>query len=121
MREFIAVTKALADKNRVRALLALRGRELCLCQLVELIGLAPSTVSKHMTVLKQARLVAGRKEGRWMYYRLGDDQAPAAAREAVDWACRSLARDPIVKEDAKRLKVILKLDLDTLCKRLHRS
>ena len=45
MREFMNITKALEDENRVRALLALRKGELCVCQLTELFGLAASTVS----------------------------------------------------------------------------
>ena len=45
MRNFIAITKALSDETRVRALMSLKGGELCLCQLVELFGLAPSTGS----------------------------------------------------------------------------
>ena len=76
MRDFMAISKALADEQRVRVLLALQRGELCVCQVVELLGLATSTVSKHMSILKQARLVESRKEGRWMYYRLaGDDCA----------------------------------------------
>ena len=70
MWDFMAVTKALADENRVRMLLALQKQELCLCQLIELVKLAPSTVSKHMSILRSARLVDARKDGRWMYYRL---------------------------------------------------
>ena len=46
MREFMAITKALSDANRVRILLALRRHELCVCQITELFGLATSTVSK---------------------------------------------------------------------------
>ena len=76
MREVIAVTKALADRSRMRALLALRQQELCVCQLIELLDLAPSTVSKHMSVLHQARLVESRKEGRWVHYRLAGEDAP---------------------------------------------
>ena len=68
MREIMTIVKALADENRVRALMALRAGELCVCQIIELLQLAPSTVSKHMTVLKQARLVESRKQGRWTYY-----------------------------------------------------
>src|SRR3972149_9935915 len=82
MRDFMAVTKALADENRVRLLLALRKRELCLCQLIELVQLAPSTVSKHMSILKEAGLVDCRKEGRWMYYRLPGSDAAAVVRKA---------------------------------------
>lgn len=66
MFNFINITKALAEENRVRILLALEGRELCVCQIFELLDLAPSTVSKHLSILRQARLVEGRKEGRWM-------------------------------------------------------
>ena len=73
MFEFLNITKALAEENRLRILLALDGAELCVCQLVELLELAPSTVSKHMSVLRQARLVESRKDGRWMHYRLADD------------------------------------------------
>ena len=69
MLDFMAIAKSLADENRVRLLLALQKQELCVCQLIELIGLAPSTVSKHMSILKQAHLVETRKEGRWVYYR----------------------------------------------------
>ena len=67
---FMTITKALSDENRVRMLLALDGRELCVCQIIELLGLAPSTVSKHMSILANARLVEGRQEGRWRFYRL---------------------------------------------------
>ena len=45
------ITKALADEHRLRVLLALRGGELCACQITELFGLAPSTMSKHLSVL----------------------------------------------------------------------
>ena len=85
----MAVTKALADEQRVRMLLALRRQELCVCQIVELVGLATSTVSKHMSILKQARLVESRKEGRWMYYRLPCDDAPELVRQAMGLGVRA--------------------------------
>ncbi len=69
MKEIVAITKALADEGRIRCLAALRERELCVCQLIELLELAPSTVSRHMSILRQAGLVESRKTGRWVYYR----------------------------------------------------
>ena len=80
MREFMSISKALADANRVRMVLALREQELCACQLTELFGLAPSTMSKHLSILYQARLVNTRKDGRWVYYSLPGIEAPAAVR-----------------------------------------
>ena len=116
MREVLEVTKALADGNRLRVLMALRGGELCVCQIVELLRLAPSTTSKHMSILRQARLVEGRKEGRWMCYRLPDGEAPKAVRDAVAWVRRHLAPSPQIVRDEKELARILSMDPEELCK-----
>jgi DNA-binding transcriptional ArsR family regulator len=117
MREFMNITKALADKNRVRALLALRAGELCVCQITELFGLAPSTISKHLSILFQAGLVESRKDGRWIFYKLPGRQAPRAVREALNWIAKTLANNPHVLEDGKQLEKILKQDPAKLCKR----
>lgn len=111
------LTKALADENRVRMLMALRDGELCVCQITELFGHAPSTVSKHLSILFQARLVESRKEGRWIYYQLPDNQAPAMVRQALAWVAKSTADNPEILEDHQKLKNILKLDPTELCKR----
>jgi ArsR family transcriptional regulator, arsenate/arsenite/antimonite-responsive transcriptional repressor len=120
MRELMSVLKALADENRVRALMALGPGELCVCQIVELLGLAPSTVSKHVTILKQARLVDSRKEGRWMFYRLAQRGVPIEAKKLTALVAKLLADDPQTQADAKRLKEILKIDRDELCRRQNR-
>ena len=113
----MAITKALSDPGRVRILLALRRRELCVCQITELFGLATSTVSKHLSILKQARLILSRKDERWVYYRLPDKSAPVVVREALDWVHKSLAKTNEVAADAKKLKRILKTDLAVICRR----
>jgi DNA-binding transcriptional ArsR family regulator len=121
MRDFMNLTKALADAHRVRILLALRQGELCACQITGLFGLAPSTMSKHLSILFQAGLVESRKNGRWVYYRLPGREAPVAVREALQWVEKSLAADPKAVDDGEQLKKILKLDPVELCKRLCRS
>ena len=115
MREVVTIAKALSDENRVRILAILEGRELCVCQVIELLGLAPSTVSKHLSILKQARLVDGRKHGRWMYYRLADEDVPAVAKDAISWALSGLGRDQQRARDAQRLLQILTIDPEVLC------
>jgi len=109
MRHFLSVTKALSDETRVRALLALAQGELCLCQVVELLKLSPSTVSKHMSVLRHAGLVTSRRDGRWIHYRLSGETP--AARAALRWVRRSLAGERTVVEDAKRVSCIRGKDL----------
>lgn len=117
MREFMNITKALSDEKRVRTLLALRKGELCVCQITELFGLAPSTVSKHLSILFQADLVESRKDGRWIYYKLPGRNAPVVVREALDWIEKALADNAPVLEDNQQLKRILKQDPADLCKR----
>ncbi|MEM3342187.1 MAG: metalloregulator ArsR/SmtB family transcription factor [Thermoplasmata archaeon] len=70
MAVILAFFKAISDKNRLMALLALQNRELCICQLTEILGLAPSTVSRHMSVLKHTGIVNIRRSGKWTYYTL---------------------------------------------------
>ncbi len=115
MRNFMATTKALADENRVRIIMALQKGDLCVCQITELLGLAPSTVSKHLSILKQAWLIDSRKSGRWIYYRLAEDDS--VVNEALCWVQKALKKDKQIKEDRKRLNEILKMDAEELCKK----
>lgn len=120
MRHLVRTTKALADEGRIRILGALQGRQLCVCQLIELLGLAPSTVSKHLSILRNARLIESRKQGRWMYYRLADADAPAQAADALAWVLQSFAGSRQFVEDRRRLEEILKIDPEQLCSRQFR-
>lgn len=117
MRELLAITKALADENRLRALALLAKRELCLCQLIEVLGLAPSSVSRHMTILYQARLVEVRKSGRWSYFRLAAEKSAAEVQAALSLVLASLQRDPRGKSDQQKLKQVLKIEPEELCRR----
>ena len=115
MREVLSIAKALADESRLRILLALRPGELCVCQIVELLELAPSTVSKHMAILQQAGLVDRRKDGRWIYYRLAGPGVSPRASAAAQWITVALARDPQIRQDARRVTEILQIDREELC------
>lgn len=64
------VLKALSDDNRLKIVALLAQNELCVCHLVEALGLSQPNVSQHLTVLKNAGLVSGERRGTWMYYRL---------------------------------------------------
>lgn len=115
MRDFLAITKALSDESRVRALMALKDGELCLCQIIDLLELAPSTVSKHMALLLQAGLLEKRKEGRWHFYRLASNSVPIEVKNALTWVIQSFAEEVVVHEDSKKLATLRKKDLEELC------
>ncbi|MDA1045017.1 MAG: metalloregulator ArsR/SmtB family transcription factor [Verrucomicrobia bacterium] len=115
MFQFMSVMKALADANRVRILCALIGRELCVCQVIEMLGLAPSTVSKHLSVLRQARLCEDRKAGRWMYYR-HPDRPNALLKKVLALLKASLADDEQMQADRDHVDKILCMDKEALCR-----
>ena len=117
MRDFMYITKALADATRVRILMALRGGELCVCQITELFGMAPSTVSKHLSILSSAALVEMRKEGRWAYYRLPAGTNGAHIRPLMKWLGNTLKNDGTIEQDAGKLKHVVSCEPGNLCRR----
>ena len=64
------VFKAFCDENRVRILNLLRGGEKCACKLLEELSISQPTLSHHMKILCDSGIVQGRKEGKWMHYRI---------------------------------------------------
>jgi ArsR family transcriptional regulator len=118
MRDLLAITKALSDRNRLRAFCALvRHGELCVCQLQELLGLAVSTTSRHLSLLAAARLVESRKDGRWVHYRIAtDDPAPGLAGVTA-WVLEQAESSPVLAADRGRLAAILAIPPEELCQR----
>lgn len=72
MKKCIRVMKALSDPNRLKIVKVLGRKELCVCELTALLGLAQSTVSKHLKILEDAGLVSSTREGAWVNYCLAD-------------------------------------------------
>jgi len=64
------ILKAMAHPTRLFILNAIKKKEVCVCKLTEMVGDDISTVSKHLLVLKNAGLVASRREGNWLFYSL---------------------------------------------------
>ncbi len=80
MREFIKIMKALSDPNRVKMIKLLQRKQLCVCEIKEMLGLAQSTVSKHLKILEAAGLVNYTRDGLWVNYYLADGaESPYAA------------------------------------------
>ncbi len=77
------IFKMLADPNRLRLLHALAQEELCVCDLAELVETSASAVSHQLRLLRTARLVACRREGKMVYYRLDDDHVGRLLREGL--------------------------------------
>jgi DNA-binding transcriptional ArsR family regulator len=104
MRDFIQVTKALSDETRVRILKLLEQGELCVCELMEVLGMGQSTVSKHLGILHTAGLVERRKAGTWSYYKLSDEAINKYNLVFQELMKQFLNDDRRVREDLKVLK-----------------
>jgi DNA-binding transcriptional ArsR family regulator len=114
MKEFMSIAKALADENRVRILMFLRKGELCVCQIIEMLQLAPSTVSKHLAILRSAGLIDSRKNGRWIYYSLSREASPSVLG-ALRWIRESLSQSKRVMADDHELERVRAACLEELC------
>ncbi|RMH54908.1 MAG: ArsR family transcriptional regulator [Candidatus Hydrogenedentota bacterium] len=115
--KFVACAKAIADPTRLRIFRLIAEQELCVCQVIEVIGLAPSTISKHLAILLGAGLVLSRKRGRWIYYRRAGD---ATARSLVRLIKKELDKEKRVEADLRKLKQVLSIDPEILCRRQAR-
>jgi len=115
MRQLEAALKAAGDPTRTRILKLLENRELCVCQIQAVLGLAPSTVSKHLALLKSAGLVEDRREGRWIHYGLASSRENTCASGVLSLLRGALARDPKILGDRRRLADVLRMPLAELC------
>lgn len=108
----VEIHKAIGHPVRLRLLAALRTGPLCVCQMTVVVRLAASTVSEHLSELRRAGLVALRKEGRWVEYRLSE----TAERDgffAPLWPVLDDDRD--ARADAILVRELRKVPLDELC------
>lgn len=115
LETFETVAKAVADPSRVRILKLLEGGELCVCQIVTVLDLAPGTVSKHLGALKTAGLVQQRRDGKWAYYRLADREFNPYAQPFLTLVRAALADDPTATEDKRLLVLVNAVPLPILC------
>jgi ArsR family transcriptional regulator, arsenate/arsenite/antimonite-responsive transcriptional repressor len=94
--------RALADPTRLRLLNLIADREICVCYFVEILKTSQPKVSRHLAYLRKAGIVATRRDGKWMHYRLaipGDQAAASILRETL----RHLKEKLEMRKDLSRL------------------
>ena len=94
--------KALADRTRLRLLNLIGEDEICVCFFVEVLGTNQPKISRHLAYLRKAGVVAGRREGKWIHYRVvepPDRHAASVFREVRNW----LREDETMQVDRNRL------------------
>jgi len=112
----VAIAKALGDDTRLRIMALLKNQELCACQIIEAFELANSTISRHLTLLKQAGLLHSRKSGRWVYYAWSASESPIV-QLSQNWVIQVSQHDDRFQADRENMTQILKIDPEVLCRR----
>lgn len=114
MKEFIKVTKALSDPNRVKIIKMLQYKTMCVCELTTALSLAQPTVSKHLKILEEAGLVSFRKDEKWVNYFLADGKLSPYAATLLGNMKHWLEDDSGVSELIEKLPEIRR---DVICGR----
>ena len=98
----VKIFKALGDETRLRLvnLFLQTEADLCVCEMMDTLGLPQYHVSKHLTILKNAGLLQGSRKGTWVYYRLDREESPLL-RDLFTVLCRHLGQ--VFAEDAGKL------------------
>lgn len=104
-RESVNPLKALGDPNRIRILKMLEQRDLCVCEVREVLQLSNSTVSKHLSLLRTAGLITDSKDGKWVNYRLNKESENPLVRSLLDLMANSFQDDDAVAQDKKNLRL----------------
>jgi ArsR family transcriptional regulator len=108
MKDMLKVFKALSDATRLRLVLLLMERDLCVCELVFILKMEQSRISHQLRILRDADLVEDIREGRWMIYRI-----PGDARGFLEAILEGELRfrfgvSPEINADSQRLEACIK-------------
>lgn len=127
MKKLAAFFKLLSDETRIRILMLLSARELCVCQLMGILGISQPLISRNLSLLSQAGLLKERRDGKLVFYSVRRELSPAAA-ETLCILKRELKGDTKLKGDLKSLgdctefqKITGKCDMKTFLAFMGRS
>lgn len=106
MKILVKTFKALSDTNRIRILKILEVRPLCVCEITAILNLAPSTVSKHLSILREAGFIFDQKENKWVNYYLNSASQLPQIKELLPLLKKWLPDDSVIIKDKEKAKVV---------------
>ena len=106
MKDTVRLFKALADETRLRILALLMEGELCVCEIMEVLSLPQSSVSRHLAYLRNAGWLEDRRQGVWMYYKLVNGKGHLH-RDMLTLLKERLMEIPAAQNDRAALEICL--------------
>ena len=114
IKENTKLFKALSDPNRLRILKMLQAKPLCVCEITDVLRLATSTVSKHLSILREAGFIAEEKDGKWVNYMINplpSDKRISSVLSTLDFW---ISDDNLIISDKQKIQ---KVDRNEVCRR----
>lgn len=105
------IFKSLSDPSRLRILKMLQIKPLCVCEITEILGLAASTVSNHLTILKNAGFIEDCKEGKWINYSLKKTITEPEMYSLFSYLYFILENDEIIKKDRIKIGLVDRIEI----------
>lgn len=103
MNNYLKVLQSLADESRLRILNLMYEHELCVCEVIHILGMKQSNSSRHLTVLKNAGVIKSRKSAQWNYHFLVKEELPDYIKSLI---INELKKQKLYMDDLNRLKAI---------------
>jgi len=114
IEEKTKIFKALSDPNRLRILKMLQAKSLCVCEITDVLKLATSTVSKHLSILKSTGFIIEEKEGKWVNYLINPRPYDARISSVLSTLDFWISDDQMIISDKQKVQ---KVDRNEVCSR----
>ncbi len=111
LKQQTRVFKALSDPNRLRIIKMLQIKPLCVCEITDILGLAASTVSTHLNILKKAGFIEDYKEGKWINYSISSKINTPEISSLMTGMHFILEDDETIKSDRIKLGFVDRLEI----------
>jgi len=103
MASMVKCLRALGDENRLRILMLLRERDLCVLEVVGALGISQPLASSHLAVLREAGLATAHREGRRIRYSISDEAKRGGKHQLLDQIAQEIAAEPLIVADRDRI------------------
>jgi ArsR family transcriptional regulator len=107
MREKIELFKVLSEPNRVRILMLLLNRRLCVCEITSILDISTATVSNHLSILRKAEFLEDEKDGKWIRYGVTKNIKNPMVQEIIDCLPKWFIDEEVIKNDEIKVQKLL--------------
>ncbi|GAB1372844.1 hypothetical protein MASR1M45_29070 [Candidatus Kapaibacterium sp.] len=114
MDEFLKISKAISDRNRVRILKMLEVKPLCVCEITNILNVANSTVSNHLSILKESGLIIDKKDGKWVEYQINKGKSKELQNEVLGLVSKYLNDEDETINDVISCRKVNRLEISML-------